>query len=179
MIVTRTSQSEFVAVSGECTHEQCQVEAFDASSMRIICDCHGSRYDVKGIVQAGSPATKNLQQFSTTYTSGADTVFVNVPGFVATSAKNDAQITTAVEQNFPNPAVGMTTIEYSVAEPTKVSIIVYSFLGKEIIRLVDKFHEPGIYKVQCNASALGNGVYLYRMSTSEGFVQTRKLTISQ
>lgn len=173
IIITRYGQNSFSALSEMCTHEGCPVGNFVGN--RFSCACHGSVFDAQGKVLQG-PAQHPLPSFTTTYKQGDDFVLVEVPG-LATSVKGDNQTNFSLSQNYPNPASGQTTIEYGVAKESMVSIAIFSLLGKEVAEIVRREHEAGQYRVVADISGLNKGVYFYRMDTSGGFSQTRKLTV--
>jgi hypothetical protein len=84
--------------------------------------------------------------------------------------------------NAPNPFNPATAIVYEVPEPARISIIVYNMLGQEVARLVDQYQTPGRYEVlwdsrNAQGSRVTSGIYLYRMQSSTGFVQTRRMTL--
>ncbi len=66
-------------------------------------------------------------------------------------------------QNYPNPFNPTTTIKYSITEPQKVKLIVYSLLGEEVKILVDDYKSAGNHSVIFNASDLASGVYIYTL----------------
>ena len=70
-LVSRSSQTDFVALTAICTHEQCTVSGFQNS--RYVCPCHGSQYSTTGAVVQG-PAARALQQFATTFTNNVLTI---------------------------------------------------------------------------------------------------------
>jgi hypothetical protein len=70
-------------------------------------------------------------------------------------------------QSYPNPFNPSTMIKFSVEHAEHATLIVYNLLGQEVARLFDGMAEAGhYYDVSFNASALGSGVYLYRIVTS-------------
>ena len=71
VLVSRSSQEAFVALTAICTHEQCTVTGFQNS--RYVCPCHGSQYSTAGAVLQG-PATRSLQPFGTTFANGVLTI---------------------------------------------------------------------------------------------------------
>lgn len=174
VIVTRLTQSEFSSLSELCTHEFCAIEPF--ASGRFNCVCHGSAFDGRGKVLNG-PATRALTSYTTTYKAGSDFVQIDIPGLVAASVWGDQQGGFSLSQNYPNPASGQTTIEYNIEKQSFVTISLLSILGKEISELVKKDHDPGVHRITTDVSNLSRGVYLYRMETSTGYTQTRKLTV--
>lgn len=65
IIVARTEDQTFIALSDICTHRQCAV-ALDAGNIQLVCPCHGSIFAYDGSVTAG-PATKPLKRYTTTF----------------------------------------------------------------------------------------------------------------
>ena len=51
-----------------------------------------------------------------------------------------------LEQNFPNPFNPTTTIYYQLPTDSRVSIVVYDLLGREVKRLVDETKEAGYHR---------------------------------
>jgi xylan 1,4-beta-xylosidase len=84
-------------------------------------------------------------------------------------------LTFSLEQNYPNPFNPSTTIHYSLANDSKVSIIVYDILGRKVTTLVDDYSKAGNYTVEWNPN-VASGIYLYRMVTND-FIQTRKMML--
>ncbi|MEZ4701493.1 MAG: right-handed parallel beta-helix repeat-containing protein [Rhodothermales bacterium] len=89
---------------------------------------------------------------------------------------NDQPLLYTLDQNFPNPAAGVTRIGYALPEPTDVTLRVYDLLGREQATLVRSLEGAGQHEVTFDTSALPAGVYLYRLEAG-GYAQTRKLTV--
>jgi len=131
-------------------------------------------------IESGPNATIFYEiQFIVTDTRGlADTAAVNVFQDIDTSV--DGQPGTAIPEKFrlsaayPNPFNPSTTIEYSLAEATNISIKIYDLLGKEVAVLVEAFKPKGEYKVVFDAGNLASGIYLYR-GEANGVVKSRKI----
>jgi hypothetical protein len=68
-------------------------------------------------------------------------------------------------QNYPNPFNPITTIKFSLAEPQKVKLIVYSLLGEEVRILADDYKSAGSHSVFFNAGDLASGIYIYTLFT--------------
>jgi hypothetical protein len=82
-------------------------------------------------------------------------------------------------QNYPNPFNPATTINYEIASPVNVNLIVYSILGEQVMVLVDnQLREPGVYSVNFDASSLASGTYIYRIQAGD-FVQTKKMILAK
>ncbi len=94
-------------------------------------------------------------------------------------------------QNYPNPFNPTTIIEYDIPVQTKVVMKVYNILGQEVATLVNEEIMAGRHKVTFDgSSAFGglssgvsskggyaSGVYFYRITTGNGFSQTKKLLL--
>ena len=81
-----------------------------------------------------------------------------------------------LEQNYPNPFNPSTTISYSLAKPSYVTIDIFDVTGKRIKTLVNKEQSSGNYSVRFEASMLSSGKYFYRIQTEE-FNKTRMMTL--
>lgn len=82
----------------------------------------------------------------------------------------------SLEQNYPNPFNPATTIRYTLAVTSHVSLIVYDVLGREVATLVNTEKPAGSYSVRFDASGLASGVYLIRLKANE-FVGTEKAIV--
>jgi len=118
---------------------------------------------------------------SPAFTVGKLPVIVDVEEIIV-----DNVITPAVyslSQNYPNPFNPSTVISYTLpssvkGETSKVSLIVYDVLGREVATLVNKEQSAGSYQVQftSNNYQLTSGVYFYRLK-SGAFVESRKMVL--
>jgi len=82
----------------------------------------------------------------------------------------------ALDQNYPNPFNPATTIPYRLPRPSRVRLVIYDLLGRELATLVDRPHEAGPFTVVFDAAALSSGVYFYRL-TADGFSAMRRLVV--
>jgi hypothetical protein len=80
----------------------------------------------------------------------------------------DGNGTLALKQNRPNPAQGVTEIEYSTREQGRVRLTITDLTGTVIANLVDEDMEPGDYVVAFDASDIPSGVYVCRLMTESG-----------
>jgi zinc carboxypeptidase/type IX secretion system substrate protein/carboxypeptidase M14-like protein len=88
-----------------------------------------------------------------------------------------------LSQNYPNPFNPTTTIRYSIpnvvsnfGSVSKVSLIVYDVLGREIATLVNAQQTVGDYEAQFNGVDLASGTYFYRLQLGD-FVETKKMIL--
>ena len=97
---------------------------------------------------------------------------------IATSVDFNNAIPTdfAMYQNYPNPFNPETSIRYSVAELTHVTIKVYNAAGQEMATLVDNQVATGNYTANWAAKSVSSGVYFYSMKAGN-FSQTMKMIL--
>lgn len=62
IIIFRTSESSYMALSKLCTHSQCTV-TYSHDNGDIPCPCHGSKFTTSGAVKNG-PAATSLKKYT-------------------------------------------------------------------------------------------------------------------
>ncbi len=67
VIIARTNDDNWIAISSKCTHEQTVVD-YRAASNDFKCSNHGAEFKSTGAVQKG-PATSPLTKYNTTFTA--------------------------------------------------------------------------------------------------------------
>ncbi len=95
-----------------------------------------------------------------------------------TDVRQDGVIPTqfSLEQNYPNPFNPSTTIQYSLAKQSQVSLKVYDVIGNEVTTLIDETQNAGTYRLNFNAANLASGIYFYQLNT-DSFTDTKKLVL--
>lgn len=79
-------------------------------------------------------------------------------------------------QNYPNPFNPSTTINFSLAKSSDVSLKVYDMLGKEVATIVNGSMNQGSHQVTFDASDLASGLYVYTIRTAD-FVSSKKMML--
>jgi probable HAF family extracellular repeat protein len=82
----------------------------------------------------------------------------------------------ALYQNYPNPFNPSTTIRYSLAHRSQVTMTAFNILGQHVVTLVNETQAAGAHDVRFDGSNLASGVYFYRIQAGD-FVQTRRLLL--
>ena len=82
----------------------------------------------------------------------------------------------SLEQNFPNPFNPSTTIQFSIPEPSFVTLEIFNALGEKITTLVSKELNAGNHRYEWNPETQPGGIYFYKLSTNS-FQQTKKLVL--
>ena len=88
---------------------------------------------------------------------------------------------TQLAGNAPNPFSGQTTVEFDLAERSRVTVAVYDMMGRKVATLVDGVRSAGPHAVGWNGRSdsgqdLASGVYLLRMKADQQS-ETRRMTI--
>ncbi|MBI4551569.1 MAG: T9SS type A sorting domain-containing protein, partial [Candidatus Latescibacteria bacterium] len=73
-------------------------------------------------------------------------------------------------------------LAYEVPKAAHIVLAVYNLLGQEVIRLVDAEQQPGRYELvwtgrTAQGLSVASGVYLYRLTSSTGFSETKRMTL--
>ena len=86
-------------------------------------------------------------------------------------------------QNYPNPFNPSTTINFSLAVDSKVSLKIFDVLGQEVATLVNGQLAAGSQKVSFDASSLNSGVYFYRIDADgidgQKFSSVKKMILTK
>jgi photosystem II stability/assembly factor-like uncharacterized protein len=68
-----------------------------------------------------------------------------------------------LEQNYPNPFSGSTTIRFDIPERAAVSLKVYDITGREVAVLASETMDAGSYTRTFNAEGLPSGMYICQL----------------
>ncbi len=80
-------------------------------------------------------------------------------------------------RTYPNPFNSSMSFECSIPIASRVTLKVYSMLGREIATLLDRDAEVGKVTAEFTAGrTLPSGLYLYRLQTESGLL-TGKITL--
>jgi hypothetical protein len=87
----------------------------------------------------------------------------------------------SLSQNYPNPFNPVTKIDFELPFDSKVKMVLYDILGREVKVLVpNELKQAGFYTMEVNALNLASGTYFYRMvanSQNKDFVFTKKMVV--
>lgn len=83
-----------------------------------------------------------------------------------------------LEQNYPNPAIGATTIGFRINDTLQVIIDLMDSRGSKIKNVVNSVYEPGYHAVPVSLSGLQPGMYLYQMKAG-AFKDVKKLMVTK
>jgi hypothetical protein len=115
--------------------------------------------------------------------SARATIPVTLNVLTGVAGENTLPLVFALYQNFPNPFNPSTTIKFGIPEASKVRLMIYDVLGREVATIVDKDLQPGYYAIPFNGANLSSGAYFYRIiatrTSDQGqtYVETKKLLL--
>lgn len=101
--------------------------------------------------------------------------FVQYQSQAVTELKSSVGTFTLV-QNHPNPFNPTTTIDFSLTQPSAVSITVFDLIGNQVATLVDGSLGAGSHSVVWNAVEQPSGLYFYTLRAG-GQSVTRKMIL--
>jgi len=77
---------------------------------------------------------------------------------------------------YPNPATGVTTIEYACKRGLDISLELYNQLGEKVGVIEDGWKNQGIWSVAYNTGVLPSGTYFLKLSSGDNAV-TKQMKI--
>jgi dienelactone hydrolase len=81
-----------------------------------------------------------------------------------------------LNQNYPNPFNPSTTISFSLAARSSVTLKIFDVVGRNVATLVSEEMPAGIYSRQWNAAGMSSGVYFYQLHAGK-YIETKKLIV--
>jgi unsaturated rhamnogalacturonyl hydrolase len=120
---------------------------------------------ITGLTSASAP---NLDHLKLIYQN---------PDNIVNNKTDDFPVRFALNQNYPNPFNPKTVISYQLPVTGEVELNIYNIRGQKVITLVSGKQVAGCYKVEWDATGFASGVYIYKLETSTGFNQSRKLIL--
>jgi len=82
----------------------------------------------------------------------------------------------SIQPNFPNPFNPTTTLRVELPQASDVEVTVYDLTGRVVMQLPARSLQAGRHSITLDASSLGSGVYVYRVSTGT-WIASGKMTL--
>lgn len=87
-----------------------------------------------------------------------------------------------LSQNYPNPFNPSTTIQFSLAQSSRVRLDIYNILGQHVRELANDYRPAGDYLLAWDGmdysqNPVGTGVYYYRLTTDHGVLSRAMVLI--
>lgn len=83
----------------------------------------------------------------------------------------------SLEQNYPNPFSGSTSLVFRLPEESTITLAVYNALGEEVARLAEGNYNAGSHAVMFNGHHLPEGVYFARLTQGTTVIQTKMVLV--
>ena len=90
----------------------------------------------------------------------------------------------ALFPTYPNPFNSSTVIRFALPAPAEVELAVFNTVGQKVATLVRGVRDAGQYSLTWDGrdnrgNALASGVYLYRLRSDGGSVESRQLLLAR
>ena len=95
---------------------------------------------------------------------------------VQIAVDEDTPAAFAVAQNTPNPFNPATTINFTIAEASDVSIDIFNVAGQKVDTIANEYLSAGSHTVTWDASGFSAGIYFYTVKSGD-FSKTMKMTL--
>lgn len=80
-----------------------------------------------------------------------------------------------LEQNFPNPFNGSTTIRYKILKESEVDLTIYNLLGQELERIVKEHQTQGEYEYEWTPKKdVASGIKIYKLQAGD-FIKSKEM----
>jgi type IX secretion system substrate protein len=104
-------------------------------------------------------------------------VITNIESIIDSESKIQLSL-----RNYPNPFNSTTLLHYSIPKTGRVTIKIYTVLGKEVLSLLDKIMNPGEYKINWDGTnhigkKLSSGIYLATIQTGTELSSSKLLIL--
>ncbi len=138
----------------------------------------GENWESLGMEGMGASSVMLEPESNSIVVGTADGAVFSRPAVVVGIEDDEVKTPTTFElkQNYPNPFNPSTTIKYSIAKASFVTLKIYDILGKEVATLVNDTQKQGEYEVHFNAKNLASGMYIYQIK-ADNFVSSKKLML--
>ena len=83
-----------------------------------------------------------------------------------------------LEQNYPNPFGGVTTLAFTLDRPAAVRLLVYDVKGRRVAELANRTYQAGAHTLEWDASAVSSGVY-FGVLEADGARNSRRMIVSR
>ena len=71
----------------------------------------------------------------------------------------------SLSQNYPNPFNPETQINFSISNPSNISLQVYDLNGVLVDKIIDnEYYNPGKFSISYSPQLLSSGVYFYKLN---------------
>ncbi|UCH63251.1 MAG: T9SS type A sorting domain-containing protein [Fidelibacterota bacterium] len=129
-------------------------------------------FTARGDIDEGAYICRATNTIATDLIIYSRPVHLTVEGELAISDEASWPDAYALHPAYPNPFNPVSTVRYDLPQASTVSLAVHDILGREVVRLVESYMEPGYHYAQWNGRdqlgrSVPSGIYIARLVTTE------------
>jgi len=94
-----------------------------------------------------------------------------------TKNTNNIPVYCRLFQNYPNPFNSSTVVSYELPKRGNVNLSLFNSLGQLVKIIVKGNKDTGYYSIIINSDNLSSGIYFYKITVDNKFIDTKKLVI--
>jgi len=182
-VQTKDASAAAIAASGflelfRITGQRSYVETAEQILRSLSGDEYSTRTDNQNSVLKRSTLHRGKGRLGTSYADyyylEAIIRYLNIQGQALPEIKNEYAF--FLDQNYPNPFQGSTTVIYSLAKSGFVKLELFNTMGRLVQTVVHERKEKGNYRVILQAEMLPAGVYFYSLKAN-GKQRVKKMTV--
>jgi hypothetical protein len=165
-------------------HPVSYLTLLDSVIARINREFRGTKVDTVSTKPLKIKGVKGLYKVS--YLMRDSLAPVPLAHFEPNYATEEMPATFKLEQNYPNPFNPMTTVQFELQVPSKVTLKLYNLLGQEVATILnDVDFEEGVQAIELDATNFSSGVYFYKLEANgfdedgqkHSFQSVKKMTL--
>ena len=82
----------------------------------------------------------------------------------------------SLSQNYPNPFNPETQIDFSISNPSNISLQVYDLNGVLVDKIIDnEYYNPGKFSISYSPQLLSSGVYFYKLNDGKKIISKKMI----
>ena len=94
---------------------------------------------------------------------------------ITSEGTTERPVATQLHPNYPNPFNPATVLAFTLGEPADIALEVFDLLGQRVANAAGGSYTAGRHSVPFDASGLGSGVYIYRLTLLSGHQSGERL----
>ncbi len=164
----------------------------DVEGNYVITELPAGEYKIEATAVGFEPAyfggTNQQNAASVVVNNGEDATEINLNLETDNVTRREDEVVSSVPetyelfQNYPNPFNPETTIKYQLSNNSEVTLKIFNMLGQEIITLVDKQQDAGVYSVRWDGKdkfgqKVASGIYIFQLKAGDGFRFSKRMIL--
>ncbi len=168
----QTMEVSWISINdNDISHYNLYKKISDESNFGLLSSVEGLSYSDSDIEEGNTYEYK----VAAVDINGNEGIASGIVGETTLLSLNNSSIpeTFTLYKPYPNPFNPITTISFSVPEPSNVTIEVFNLNGIKVSTLVNKAMQPGFHEVSWNAESQISGIYFVKMISNE-YINTQR-----